>query len=157
MTTRVRRRRPRVPPRKGRQPLPQIGAGFAWADDVQLRALNSLLKLTGEKQIGGRLTPRQMKTLMKATDPSRLGIFPKRGQRDAGIFSRLASKLAGRIAAKAAGKVAKTVAKRAAKKMAAKMTKAAAKQVAKKVAKKAAMGAVAGAAGWGATKALNKL
>ena len=152
MMTRVRRRRPRVPPRKGRQPLPQFGAGFAWADDVQLRALNSLLKLSGEKQIGGRLTPRQMKTLMRATDPRRLGIFPKRAQRGAGLFSRLASKLAGRMAAKAAGKVAKAAAKRAAKKMAAKMTK----QVAKKVAKKAAMGAVAGAAGWGATKVLDK-
>ena len=57
-----------------------------------------------------------MKTLIRATDPSRLGIFPKRGQRGSGIFSRLASKLDGRIAAKAAGKVAKTVAKRAAKK-----------------------------------------
>ena len=152
MTTRVRRRRPRVPPRKGRQPLPQFGAGSAWADDVQLRALNSL-----EKQIGGRLTPRQMKALMRATDPRRLGIFPQKRQRGKGLFSQLASKLAGRMAAKAAGKVAKTVAKRAAKKMAAKMTKAAAKQVAKKVAKKAAMGAVAGAAGWGATKTLNKL
>ena len=107
----------------------------------------------GEKQIGGRLTPRQMKTLMRATDPARLGIFPKRGQRGAGVWSTLASK----IAAKAAGKVAKTAAKKMAKKMAAKMTKAAAKQVAKKVAKKAAMGAVADAAGWGATKALNKL
>lgn len=113
---RRRRPRPQVPPRKGRHSLPQFGAGFVWADDVQLRALNSLLKLTGEKQIGGRLTPRQMKTLMRATDPSRLGIFPKRGQRGSGIFSRLASKLDGRIAAKAAGKVAKTVAKRAAKK-----------------------------------------
>ena len=130
MTTRVRRRRPRVPPRKGRQPLPQFGAGSAWAEDVQLRALNSLLKLTGEKQIGGRLTPRQMKTLMRATDPRRLGIFPKRGQRGAGIWSTLASKLAGRMAAKAAGKVAKTVAKKAAKKMAAKVTNAAAKHVA---------------------------
>ena len=66
----------------------------------------------GEKQIGGRLTPRQMKTLMRATDPARLGIFPKRGQRDAGIWSTLASK----IAAKAAGKVAKTAAKKMAKK-----------------------------------------
>ena len=147
MTTRVRRHRPRVPPRKGRQPLPQFGAGFAWADDVQLRALNSLLKLTGEKQIGGR----QMKALMRATDPRRLGIFPQ--QRGRGLFSRLASKLAGRMAAKAAGKMAKTAAKKMAKKMAAKMTK----QVAKKVAKKAAMGAVAGAAGWGATKALDKI
>ena len=147
MTTRVRRRRPRVPPRKGRQPLPQFGAGFAWADDVQLRALNSLLKLTGEKQIGGRLTPRRMKAVMRATDPRRLGIFPQ--QRGRGIWSTLASK----IAAKAAGKMAKTAAKKMATKMAAKMTK----QVAKKVAKKAAMGAVAGAAGWGATKALNKL
>ena len=151
MTTRVRRRRPRVPPRKGRQPLPQFGAGFAWADDVQLRALNSLLKLTGEKQIGGRLTPRRMKAVMRATDPRRLGIFPQ--QRGRGLFSRLASKLAGRMAAKAAGKMAKTAAKKMAKKMAAKMTK----QVAKKVAKKAAMGAVAGAAGWGATKALDKI
>ena len=97
----------------------------------------------GEKQIGGRLTPRQMKAVMRATDPRRLGIFPQ--QRGRGIWSTLASK----IAAKAAGKMAKT----AATKMAAKMTKAAAKQVAKK----AAMGAVAGAAGWGATKALNKL
>ena len=60
MTTRVRRRRPRVPPRKGRQPLPQFGTG--------------------------RLTPRHMKTLMRATDPTRLGIFPKRGQHGAGIF-----------------------------------------------------------------------
>ena len=148
MTTRVRRRRPRVPPRKGRKPLPQFGAGLAWVDDVQLRAINELLRLTGEQK-GGRLTPR----LMMATDPRRLGIFPKRGQRGAGIFSRIASKLAGRMAAKAAGRVAKTMAKRAAKKMAAKMTK----QVAKKVAKKAAMGAVAGAAGWGATKALDKI
>ena len=149
MTTRVRRRRPRVPPRKGRQPLPQFGAGSAFVDDMKLRSLNSLLRLMGEKQIGGRLTPRQIKTLMRTTDPARLGIFPKRGQPGAGIFSRLASK----IAAKAAGKVAKTVAKRAAKKVAAKMTK----QLAKKVAKKAAMGAVAGAAGWGATKALDKI
>ena len=142
MTTRVRRRRrrPRVPPSKGRQPLPQFGAGFARADHMQLRALNSLLKLTGEKQIGGRLTPRRMKTLIRATDPSRLGIFPQ--QRGSGIFSRLASKLAGHMAAKAAGKVAKRVAKRAAK-----VTKVAAKQVAKKVTKKAAMGAVVAGAG----------
>ena len=94
---------------------------------MQLRALNSFLRLSGEKQIGGRLTPRQMKTLMRATDPRRLGIFPKRAQRGARIFSRLASKLAGRMAAKAAGKIAKAAAK-----LAAKMTKAAAKQVAKK-------------------------
>ena len=152
MPTRVRRRRPRVPPRKGRKPLPQFGAGFAWADDMQLRAINELLRLTGAQK-GGRLTPRQMRTLMMARDPRRLGIFPKRGQRGEGIFSRIASKLAGRMAAKAAGRVAKTMAKRAAKKMAAKMTK----QLAKKVAKKAAMGAVAGAAGWGATKALDKI
>ena len=125
MTTRVRRRQPRVPPRKGRQPLPQFGAG--------------------------RLTPRQMKTLMTATDPRRLGIFPKRGQRGAGIFS-VATKVAGRMAARAAGKVAK----KAAKKLAAKMTKAAAKQVAKKVAKKAAMGAVAGGPGWATTKFFDK-
>ena len=146
-----------MPPRKGRQPLPQFRDGFAWADDMKLRALNSFLKLSGEKQIGGRLTPRQMKTLMRATDPRRLGIFPKTGQRGEGIFSRVASKLAGRLAAKAAGKVAKAAAKRAAKKLAAKMTKAAAKQVARKVAKKAAMGAVEARAGWGATKVLDKL
>ena len=147
MTTRVRRRRPRVPPRKGRQPLLQFGAGSAFVDDMKLCSLNSLLRLMGEKQFGGRLTPRQMKTLMRARDPRRLGIFPQ--QRGSGIFSRLA----GRVAAKAAGKVAKTMAKRAAKKVAAKMTT----QLAKKVAKKAAMGAVAGAAGWGTTKALDKL
>ena len=132
MTTRVRRRRPRVPPRKGRQPLPQFGAGFAWSEDMKLSALNSFLKLSGEKQIGGRLTSRQMKTLMRATDSRRLGIFLKTGQRGEGIFSRLASKLAGRMAAEAAGKISKAAAKRAAKKLAAKMTKAAAKQVAKK-------------------------
>ena len=90
----------------------------------------------GEKQIGGRLTPRQMKALMRATDPARLGIFPQKRQRGAGIWSTLASK----IAAKAAGKVANTAAKKMAKKMAAKMTKAAAKQVAKKVAKKSGYG-----------------
>ena len=146
MTTRVRRRRPRVPPRKGRQPLPQFGAGSTFVDDMKLRSLNSLLRLMGEKQIGGRLTPRQMKTLMRARDPRRLCIFSQ--QRGTGIFSRLASKVAGRMAAKEA----KTAAKKIAKKVAAKMTK----QVAKKVAKKAAMGAVAGAAGWGATKALDK-
>ena len=153
MTTRVLRRRPRVPPRKGRQPLPQFGAGSAWVDDMKLRSLNSLLRLMGEKQIGGRLTTRQMKAVMRATDPRRLGIFPQKRQRGSGLFSRIASKVAGRMAAKAAGNMAKTMAKRAAKKMAAKMTK----QVAKKVAKKAAMGAVAGAAGWGATKALDKI
>ena len=114
-------------------------------------SLNSLLRLMGEKQIGGRLTPRRMKAVMRATDPRRLGIFPQ--QRGRGLWSTLASK----IAAKAAGKMAKTAAKKMATKMAAKMTKAVAKQVAKKVAEKAAMGAVAGAAGWGATKALNKL
>ena len=151
MTTRVRRRRPRVPPRKGRQPLPQFGAGSAFEDDMKLRSLNSLLRLMGEKQIGGRLTPRRMKAVMRATDPRRLGIFPQ--QRGRGLWSTLASKLAGKMAAKAAGKMAKTAAKKMAQKMAAKMTK----QVAKKVAKKAAMGAVAGAAGWGATKALNKI
>ena len=153
--TRVRRRRPRVPPRKGRQPLPQFGAGSAFEDDMKLRALNSVLRLMGEKQIGGRLTPRQMKAVMRATNPKRLGIFPQ--QRGRGLWSTVASKLAGKMAAKAAGKMAKTAAKRAAKQMAAKMTKQVAKQVAKKVAKKAAMGAVAGAAGWGATKALNKI
>ena len=147
MTTRVRRRRPRVPPRKGRQPLPQFGAGSPVGDKLRLRSLNSLLRLMGEKQIGGRLTPRRMKAVMRATDPRRLGIFPQ--QRGRGIFSRLASKMA----AKAAGKMAKAAAKKMAKQMAAKMTK----QMAKKVAKKAAMGAVAGAASWGATKALNKL
>ena len=125
MTTRVRRRRPRVPPRKGRQPLPQFGAG--------------------------RLTPRQMRTLMMARDPRRLGIFPKRGQRGTGIFS-MVSKVAGRMAAKAAGRVAKKAAKQAAKKLAAQMTK----QVAKKVAKKTAMGAVAGGAGWATTKFFDK-
>ena len=125
MTTRVRRRRPHVPPRKGRQPLPQFGAG--------------------------RLTPRQMKTLMMAADQRRLGIFPKRGQRGTGIFS-VVSKVAGRMAAKAAGRVAK----RAAKKPAAKMTKAAAKQVAKKVSKKAAMGAVTGGTGLATTKFFDK-
>ena len=157
MTTRVRRRRPRVPPRKGRQPLPQFGAGShsAFEDDMKLRALNSVLRLMGEKQVGGRLTPRRMKAVMRATDPRRLGIFPQ--QRGRGLWSTLASKVAGKVAAKAAGKMAKTAAKRAAKQMAAKMTKQVAKQVAKKVAKKAAMGAVAGAAGWGATKALNKI
>ena len=121
----ARRRQPRVPPRKGRRPLPQFGAG--------------------------RLTPRQMKTLIMATDPRRLGIFPKRGQRGAGIFS-LPVKVAGCMAAKAASKVAKT----AAKKLAAKMTKAATKQVAKKMDKKAAMGAEAGSAGWATTKFLDK-
>ena len=125
MTTRVRRRRPRVPSRKGRQPLPQFGAG--------------------------RLTPHQMKTLMRATDPSRLGIFPKRGQRGSGIFSVVA-KAPGRAAARAGSKVAT----RAAKKLATQMTKAATKQLAKKVAKKAAMGAVAGGAGWASTKFLDK-
>ena len=149
--TRVRRRRPRVPPRKGRQPLPQFGAGSAFEDDMKLRALNSVLRLMGEKQVGGRLTSRQMKAVMRATNPKRLGIFPQ--QRGRGLWSTVASKLAGKMAAKAAGKMAKTAAKKMAKKMAAKMTK----QVAKKVAKKAAMGAVAGAAGWGATKALNKI
>ena len=153
MTTRVRRRRPRVPPRKGRQPLPQYGAGSPVGDELRQRSLNSLLRLMGEKQIGGRLTPRQMKAVMRATDPRRLGIFPQKRQRGAGIWSTLASK----IAAKAAGKMGKRATKKMAKKMAAKMTKAAAKQVAKKVAKKAAMGAAAGAAGWGVTKALNKL
>ena len=146
-STRVRRRRPRVPPRKGRQPLPQFGAGSPVGDELRLRSLNSLLRLMREKQIGGRLTPRRMKAVMRATDPRRLGIFPQ--QRGRGIFSQLASK----IAAKAAGKMAKAAAKKMAKQMAAKMTK----QMAKKVAKKAAMGAVAGAASWGATKALNKL
>ena len=149
--TRVRRRRPRVPPRKGRQPLPQFGAGSAFEDDMKLRALNSVLRLMGEKQIGGRLTPRRMKAVMRATDPRRLGIFPQ--QRGRGLWSTLASKLAGKMAAKAAGKMAKMAAKKMAKQVAAKMTK----QMAKKVAKKAAMGAVAGAAGWGATKALNKI
>ena len=153
----MRRRRLRLPPRKGRQPLAQFEAGFAWADDMKLRALNSFLKLSDEKQISDRLTPRQMKTLMRATDPRRLGIFPKTGQRGEGIFSRLGSKLAGCIAAKAAGKVANAVAKRAAKKLAAKMTKAAVKQVAKKVAKKEAVRTVAAGAGWGATKVLDKL
>ena len=119
MTTHVRRLRPRMPPRKGRQPLPQFGAG--------------------------RLTPRQMKALMRARDPRRLGIFPQ--HRGAGIFSVVA-KAAGRVAARAAGKVAK----KAAKKLASKMTKAEAKQVAKKVAKKAVMGAVAAGAGYGTTK-----
>ena len=76
-----------------------------------------------------------MKTLMMATDPRCLGIFSKRGQSGAGIFS---------------------VVSKAAKKIAAKMTKAAAKQVAKKVAKKAAMGAVAGGAGWATTKFFDK-
>ena len=151
MTTRMRRRRPRVPPRKGRQPLPQFGAGSAFVDDMTLRSLNSLLRLMDEKQISGRLTSRQMKAVMRATNPKCLGIFPQ--QRGRGLFSRVASKLAGRMSAKAAGKMAKTMAKRTAKKLAAKMTK----QVAKKVAKKAAMGAVAGAAGWGATKALDKI
>ena len=44
MTTGVRRRQPRVPPRKGRKSLPQFGAGLAWVDDVQLRALNEFLR-----------------------------------------------------------------------------------------------------------------
>ena len=151
MTTRVRRRRPRVPPRKGRQPLPQFGAGSPVGDELRLRSLNSLLRLMGEKQIGGRLTPRQMSTLMRATDPKRLGIFPKRGQRGAGILSVVA-KAAGRAAARASSKVAT----RAAKKLAAKLTKAATKQLAKKVAKKAATGAVAGGAGWATTKFFDK-
>ena len=73
----------------------------------------------GEKQIGGRLTSRQMKAVMRATDPKRLGIFPQ--QRGRGLFSRVASKLAGRMAAKAAGKMAKTMAKRTAKKLAIKL------------------------------------
>ena len=152
MTTRVRRRRPRVPPRKGRQPLPQFGAGFAWADDVQLRALNSLLKLTGEKQIGGRLTPRRMKALMRATDPRRLGIFPQ--QRGSGYILTTSVKISWTHGSKSGRKNGQDRRrKKLAKKMTAKMTK----QVAKKVAKKAAMGAVAGAAGWGATKALDKI
>ena len=36
--TRVRRRRPRVPPRKGRQPLPQFGAGSPVGDELRLRS-----------------------------------------------------------------------------------------------------------------------
>ena len=91
MTTRVRRRRPRVPPRKGRQPLPQFGAGGDAIDWTNF-FLGSIgvpkaFQLKRPKHKGGRLTPRQMKTLMMATVPRRLGIFPQ--QRGAGIFGTL--------------------------------------------------------------------
>ena len=88
MTTRVRRRRPRVPPRKGHQPLPQFGAGSPVGDELRLRSLNSLLRLMGEKQIGGRLTPRQMKAAMRATDPRRHD-FVKNDRRVAQWFQQV--------------------------------------------------------------------
>ena len=54
MTTRVRRRRPRVPPRKGRQPLPQFGAGVRNRDTWH--ALSDIMfprpKKQETKQIG---------------------------------------------------------------------------------------------------------
>ena len=54
MTTRVRRRQPRVPPRKVRQPLPQFGAGGDAADWA-----NTFLGMLGvtpmKKQRGGDL------------------------------------------------------------------------------------------------------
>ena len=58
MTTRVRRRRPRVPPRKGFQPLPQFGAGGIDAIDWENLFLTSvpfMPTIKRPKQKGGRL------------------------------------------------------------------------------------------------------
>ena len=143
MTTRVRRRRPRVPPRKRRQPLPQFGAGKITVDNVKFSdVLAAMFGVPNpERQRGGRLTPQQMRTLMRATDPRRLGIFPKRGQRGAGLFSFITRPLARLFGKKVTKQAAKAVAKR----------------VAKKAAKKAAAGAVTAGASWATQKALDQI
>ena len=194
MTRRVRRRRPRVPPRKGRQPLPQFGAGAdpidlanftlgmlgitpmkkqrggampAWFDEIdrairswhnpnwkdpskkqrggRLRGLRDFgLGALHKAMMGGSLTREQasmMKGLMMATDPRRLGIFPKRGQRGAGLLSIFTRPLARLFGKKITKQAAKAVAKR----------------VAKKAAKKAATGAVTAGASWATQKALDRI
>ena len=145
MTTRVRRRRPRVPPRKGRQPLPQFGAGgdaIDWSNlFLGMMGVPPAYHIKKPKQKGGRLTPQQIRTLMRATDPRRLGIFPKRGQRGAGLFSFIIRPLARLFGKKVTKQAAKAVAKR----------------VAKKAAKKAAAGAVTAGASWATQKALDQI
>ena len=92
-----------------------------------------------KKRKGGRLTPRQMKTLRRATDPRRLGIFPQ--QRGAGLLSFITRPLARLFGKKVSKQAAKAVAKR----------------VAKKAAKKAAAGAVTAGASWATQKALDQI
>ena len=145
MTTRVRRRRPRVPPRKGRQPLPQFGAGgdaIDWSNlFLGMMGVPPVYHIEKPKQKGGRLMPRQMRTLMRATDPRRLGIFPKREQRGAGLLSFITRPLARLLGKKVTKQAAKAVAKR----------------VAKKAAKEAAAGAVTAGASWATQKALDRI
>ena len=72
MTTRVRRHRPRVPPRKGRQPLPQFGAGGDAVDWANI--FFGMLGVTPmKKQRGGDL----LKVLID-------GIFPPSKKRRGG-------------------------------------------------------------------------
>ena len=80
-----------------------------------------------------------MKTLMRATDPRRLGIFPQ--QRGAGLLSFITRPLARLFVKKVTKQAATAVAKR----------------VAKKAAKKAAAGAVTAGASWATQKALDQI
>ena len=96
-------------------------------------------KLMMASQRGGRLTLRQMKTLTRATDPRRLGIFPQ--QRGAGLLSIFTRSLARLFGKKVTKQAAKAVTKR----------------VAKKAAKKAAAGAVTAGASWATQKALDQI
>ena len=55
MTTRVRRRQPRVPPLKGRQPLPQFGAGVPDRDIWHVLSDIMFPRTKKPKQKGGRI------------------------------------------------------------------------------------------------------
>ena len=188
MTTRVRRRRPRVPPRKRSQPLPQFGAG---ADPIDLANFTlGMLGITPMKKqrggrlrdfglgalhkamMGGRLTREQasmMKELMMATDPRRLGIFPKRRQRGGAMpawFDEIDRAIRSwhnpnwKKKQRGSGLFSiftRPLARLFGKKMTKQAVKAVAKRVAKKAAKKAATGAVTAGASWATQKALDRI
>ena len=175
-STRVRRRRPRVPPRKGLQPLPQFGAGgdaIDWSNlFLGMMGVPPVYHIKKPKQKGGRLTPRQMRTLMRATDPRCLGIFPKRGQRG-GAMSAWLDEIDRSIRSwhnpnwkdplkkqRGAGLfsfITRPLARLFGKKVTKQAAKAVAKRVTKKAAKKAAAGVVTAGASWATRKALDQI
>ena len=118
------------------------------------------------RQRGGNLA---MRKVLMATDPRRLSIFPKRGQRGAGIFGTFSranmlldilqkeDKRKKQHGAGLLSFITRPLARLFGKKVTKQAAKAVAKRVAKKAAKKAAAGAVTAGASWATQKALDQI
>ena len=147
MTSRVRRRRPRVPPRKGRQPLPQFGAGGDAVDWANF-ALGMLGITPVKKQRGGRLTDLGLTDIYAAMR----GAKNSYRQRSGNLMKELMMASQPRNKPKP-----RTRSPNPRPKFTKQAAKAVAKRVAKKAAKQAATGALTAGASWATQKALDRI